>query len=52
MTSGRAPERVNADLKDYQSDRSVRARGHAKMTCHLMLAILSIAATQVLRLVT
>ena len=45
-------ERVNANLKDNHGGRSVRVRGHAKVMCHLMLGILSIAAVQILRLVT
>ena len=45
-------ERVNANLKDNHGGRSVRVRGHSKVLCHLMLGILSIAAVQILRLVT
>ena len=45
-------ERVNANLKDNHGGRSLRVRGHAKVMCHLMLGILSIAAVQILRLVT
>ena len=43
---------MNANLKDNHGGRSVRVRGHAKVMCHLMLGILSIAAVQILRLVT
>lgn len=45
-------ERVNANLKDNRGGRSVRVRGHAKVLCHLTLGVLSIAAVQILRLVT
>jgi hypothetical protein len=30
----------------------IRARGHAKVKCHLMFGILALAADQTLRLVT
>ena len=45
-------ERVNANLKDNHGGQTVRVRGHAKVMCHLMLGILSIASVQILRLVT
>ena len=46
-----ASERVNARLKDDFGGRNVRVRGHAKVLCHLMFAILALAADQILRLI-
>ena len=45
-------ERVNARLKDEFGGRMIRVRGHAKVMCHLMFGILTLAADQILRLVT
>jgi len=45
-------ERVNARLKDEFGARWVRVRGPAKVTAHLMLAVLVLTADQLLRLVT
>jgi hypothetical protein len=45
-------ERVNANLKDNHGGQTVRVRGHDKVMCHLMVGILTIAATQILRIVT
>ncbi|WP_210772036.1 transposase [Metallibacterium scheffleri] len=45
-------ERVNARLKDEFGARWLRVRGHSKVTAHLMLAVLVLAADQLLRLVT
>jgi Transposase DDE domain len=45
-------ERVNARLKDEFGGRSVRVRGNAKVTCHLMFGIFALAADQILRLIT
>ena len=45
-------ERVNARLKDEFGARWVRVRGPAKVTAHLMLAVLALTADQLLRLVT
>jgi hypothetical protein len=47
-----AAERVNSRLKDGFGGRTVRVRGHAKVMCHLMFGIVSIAAEQILRAVT
>lgn len=45
-------ERVNAGLKDNFGGRHVRVRGHAKVYCHLMFAILALTVDQVMRLLT
>jgi hypothetical protein len=45
-------ERVNSNLKDNFGGRHVRVRGHAKIYTHLMFGLLSIAALQLMRLVT
>jgi hypothetical protein len=45
-------ERVNGRLKDEFGGRNVRVRGHAKVMCHLMFAILALTADQFLRFVT
>jgi hypothetical protein len=45
-------ERVNSTLKDNFGGRSIYVRGHDKIYAHLMFGILSIAAIQLLRLVT
>lgn len=44
-------ERVNALYKDYHGGRNIYYRGHAKVCCHVMFGILSLAATCVLRLI-
>jgi hypothetical protein len=43
-------ERANARLKDEFGANYVRVRGHAKVTLHLMLGVLVLAADQLLRL--
>ena len=43
-------ERANARLKDEFGADSVRVRGHAKVSLHLMLGVLVLAADQLLRL--
>lgn len=45
-------ERVNGRLKDDFGARHVRVRGHAKVTAHLMIGVLVLAADQLLRLIT
>ena len=45
-------ERVNAGLKDNCGGRHVRVRGHAKVHCHLMFAILALTVDQSMRLLT
>jgi hypothetical protein len=45
-------ERVNSNLKDNFGGRHVRVRGHSKVYNHLMFGLLSIAALQIMRLVT
>ena len=45
-------ERVNAGLKDNCGGRHVRVRGHAKVHCHLMFAILVLTVDQLMRLLT
>ena len=44
-------ERVNARLKDEFGGRMIRVRGHAKVMCHPMFGILSLAVNQILRLI-
>jgi len=44
-------ERVNARLKDEFGGRPVRVRGHAKVMCHPMFCIVTLAADQILRLI-
>jgi len=43
-------ERVNSTLKDNYGDRNIRVKGAAKVMAHLMFGIVSIAATQLYRL--
>ena len=45
-------ERPNSHLKDNRGGRMVRVRGHEKVYAHLMFGLLSIAAEQLLRLLT
>ncbi len=47
-----ASERVNAALKDTYGGRLVRVRGHRKVNCHLMFAIVALTAEAVFRLLT
>jgi len=47
-----AVERVNARLKDEFGVRRINVRGAAKVTAHLMFAVLAISADQLLRWVT
>jgi transposase len=44
-------ERVNARLKDTFGCRQIFVRGHAKVTAHLMFAVVALAADQILRLI-
>lgn len=44
-------ERGNARLKEEFGGRAVRVRGHAKVMCHLMFGILTLAADQLLKAV-
>jgi hypothetical protein len=44
-------ERVNVRLKDEFGGRTVRVRGHAKVMCHLMFGIVTLASDQILRLI-
>lgn len=45
-------ERTNARLKDEFGGRTVQVKGHAKVYCHLMFGILTLAADQLMRLMT
>jgi len=45
-------ERSNGRLKDEFGCRMVRVRGGVKVMCHLMFAVLALAADQLMRLVT
>ena len=47
-----AAERVNSRLKDEFGACKVRVRGHAKVACHLLFGVLTLAADQLMRLVT
>jgi len=44
-------ERVNSRLKDEFGGNTVRARGHAKVACHLMFGILALTADALINLV-
>ena len=44
-------ERVHSRLKDEFGCRQIFVRGHAKVTAHLMFAVLVLTADQILRLV-
>lgn len=44
-------ERGNARLKEEFGGRAVRVRGHAKVMCHLMFGVLTLAADQILKAV-
>ena len=44
-------ERANARLKDEFGGRMVRVRGHAKVMCHLMFGVLTLAADQLIKAV-
>jgi transposase len=46
-----ASERVNARVKDDFGGRNVRVRGHAKVLCHMMFAVLALATDQIMRLI-
>lgn len=43
-------ERVNSNLKDNYGGRNIRVKGASKVMAHLMFGIISIAATQLYRL--
>jgi hypothetical protein len=43
-------ERINSNLKDNYGGRNIRVKGAAKVMAHLMFGIISIAATQLYRL--
>lgn len=45
-------ERANARLKDEFGGRTVTVRGHVKVMCHLMFGVLTLAADQLMKLVT
>ncbi len=45
-------ERVNSRLKDEFGACKVRVRGHIKVACHLLFGILTLAADQLMQLVT
>ena len=47
-----AAERVNGRLKDDFGGRTLRVRGHDKVMCHLMFAVLALTVDQLMRLVT
>ncbi len=41
-------ERFNALYKDYNGGRSIFYRGHAKVSCHVMFGILTVAASTII----
>jgi len=43
-------ERVNSNLKDNYGGRSIRVKGASKVMAHLMFGVISVAATQLYRL--
>ena len=43
-------ERVNGRLKDEFGARHIRVRGHGKVLCHLMFAVVALTVDQLLRL--
>ena len=45
-------ERANSRLKDEFGASKVRVRGHAKVACHLLFGVLTLAADQLMQLVT
>jgi hypothetical protein len=45
-------ERANSRLKDEFGACKVRVRGHAKVACHLLFGVLTLAADQLIQLVT
>jgi hypothetical protein len=45
-------ERTNSRLKDEFGACKVRVRGHAKVACHLLFGVLTLAADQLMQLVT
>lgn len=45
-------ERTNSRLKDEFGACKVRVRGHIKVACHLLFGVLTLAADQLMRLVT
>ena len=45
-------ERVNSRLKDEFGACKVRVRGHIKVACHLLFGVLTLAADQLIQLVT
>lgn len=47
-----AAERANSRLKNEFGARKVRVRGHLKVACHLLFGVLTLAADQLMRLVT
>lgn len=44
-------ERANSRLKDEFGARKIRVRGHAKVACHLLFGVLTLAADQLIRLI-
>ncbi len=45
-------ERTNSRLKDEFGACKIRVRGHAKVACHLLFGVLTLAADQLMQLVT
>ena len=43
-------ERSNSDLKDSYGARQVRVKGHVKVFCHLMLAVVALTVRQLLNM--
>jgi transposase len=47
-----AAERANSRLKDEFGACKIRVRGHVKVACHLLFGVLTLAADQLMQLVT
>ena len=46
-----AAERVNSELKDNYALETIRVKGHKKVSCHIMFAILALAAKKIFNLI-
>lgn len=46
-----AAERVNSELKDNYALETIRVKGHKKVTCHIMFAVLALAAKKIFNLI-
>lgn len=46
-----AAERVNSELKDNYALETIRVKGHKKVSCHIMFAVLALAAKKIFNLI-